>query len=70
MAHLSNKSFIQQFRLSVAMATNQNEAFVHFMVQEYSKHELKKFCQNTCNEIAIKANFHFSHYKPGNFRLP
>ena len=24
---------------------------------------LKKFYPNTCNETAIKANFHFSHYK-------
>ena len=22
-----------------------------------------KFCKNTCSEIAIKTNFHFSHYK-------
>ena len=24
---------------------------------------LKKFCQNIRNKIAVKANFHFSHYK-------
>ena len=24
---------------------------------------LKQLCQNTCNKTAIKANFHFSHYK-------
>ena len=24
---------------------------------------LKNFCQNICNEIEIKAYFHFSHYK-------
>ena len=23
----------------------------------------KKFCHNTCNKTAIKANFHFPHYK-------
>ena len=22
-----------------------------------------KFCQNICNEMAVNANFHFSHYK-------
>ena len=25
---------------------------------------LKMYCQNTCNEIAINVNSHFSHYKP------
>ena len=35
----------------------------------FNKHFEKMFCQNTCNETAIKANFHFSYYKSGNFKL-
>ena len=27
------------------------------------EHFCKNFCQNICSEIAINANFHFSHYK-------
>ena len=48
------------------MATNQNEEFAK---QKYTwwrttqQTFLKKFCQNTCNDTAIKANFHFSSYK-------
>ena len=54
-------------RLSVAMTTNQIEEFVHLLYawwrttqQTFIK---KKFCQNTCSEVAIKTYFHFSHYK-------
>ena len=57
------KSLIQHFRLSVAMATNQNEEFVQLLC--YSTIFIKTFCQNTCtcSEIAINTYFHFSHYK-------
>ena len=42
------------------MATKQNE---ECLVKEYCKNISKKICQNTCSKTAIKANFHFSHYK-------
>ena len=29
----------------------------------FKEHFLKNICQNICNMIAIKAAFHFSHYK-------
>ena len=63
----SYKSLIQHFRLSVVMETNQNEEFVQLLlclVEDYSTNIYKKFCQNTCSEIPIKTNFHFSHFKP------
>ena len=44
------------------MATNQNEEFAqHFYTwwRTTLKIFLKIFCPNTCNETAIKANFHF-----------
>ena len=33
------------------------------LVEDYSTNNFKNFCQNICNKTAIKANFHFSHYK-------
>ena len=44
-------------------------SFATIMFQERKKKKkrnnfLKMFCQNTCNEIAINVNSHFSHYKP------
>ena len=62
----SYKSLIQRFRLSVAMATNQNEEFVKLLYAWWRTTQqtfIKKFCQNTCSEITIKTYFHFSHYK-------
>ena len=62
----SYKSLIQHFRLSVAMATNQNEEFVQLLYGWWRTTQqtfIKKFGQNTCSEIAIKTYFHFSHYK-------
>ena len=57
----SYKSLIQHFRLSVVMATNQNEKYEQLF---YSHQTFNKmFCQNSCSEIAIKSYFHFSHYK-------
>ena len=48
------------------MATNQNEEFVQLLYAWWRTTQqtfIKKFCQNTCSEIAIKTYFHFSHYK-------
>ena len=62
----SYKSLIQHFRLSVAMATNQNGEFVQLLYAWWKTTQqtfIKKFCQNTCSEITIKTYFHFSHYK-------
>ena len=62
----SYKSLIQHVRLSVGMATNQKEAFVqlHYACWRTTQQTfIKKFCQNTCSEIAIKTYFHFSRYK-------
>ena len=62
----SYKSVIPHFRLSVAMATNQNEKFVQLLyvwLRTTQQTFIKKFCQNTCSEIAIKTYFHISHYK-------
>ena len=63
----SFKSIIQHFRLSVAMATNQNEEFVQLLYawcRTTQQTFIKMFCQNTCtcSEIAIKTYFHFYHY--------
>ena len=61
----SYKSLIQHFRLSVAMAINQNEEFVQLLYAWWRTTQqtfIKKFCQNTCSEITIKTYFHFSHY--------
>ena len=33
------------------------------LVEDYSRNISVIFCQNICFEIAINANFHFSHYK-------
>ena len=60
------KSLIQHFRLSVAMATNQNVEFVQLLYAWWRTTQqtfIKTLCQNTCSETAIKTNFHFSHYK-------
>ena len=60
------KSLIQHFRLSVAMATDQNEKFVQLLYAWWRTTQqtfIKMFCQNICSEIAIKTYFHFSHYK-------
>ena len=74
MAHNNSyKSLIQHFSLSVAIATNQNEEFAqnfNFWRRTTLQTFLKKFCQNTCNETAIKANFHFSHYKSMETKVP
>ena len=59
-------SLIQHFRLSVAMATNQNEEFVQLLYAWWRTTQqilIKKFCQNTCSEIAKRTYFHFSRYK-------
>ena len=48
------------------MATNQNELAAHNFYAWWKTTQqkiLEKFCQNTCSKTAIKANFHFSHYK-------
>ena len=48
------------------MATNQNEEFVQDFYAWWRTTQqtvLKKFCQNTYNETAIKANFHFPYNK-------
>ena len=69
MAHLSEqleKLNFQHVRLSVSMATNQNEEFVQHLYASWRTIQqtiLKRFCQNTYNKTAIKANFYFSHYK-------
>ena len=58
----SYKSLIQQFRLSVAMATYQNVEFVQLLYAWWRTTKqtfIKTFCQNTCSEIAIKTYFHF-----------
>ena len=58
----SYKSFIQHFRLSVAMATNQNEEFVQLLYawrRTTQQTFIKKFCQNTSSETY----FPFSYYK-------
>ena len=56
------------------MATNQNEEFAQNFYAWWMttlQTFLKKFCPDTCNESAIKANFHFSHYKSmETFKLP
>ena len=31
--------------------------------RDHSRNISVKFCQNICNEIAVNANFHFSHNK-------
>ena len=59
----SYKSLIQHFRLSVAMARNQNDEFLCLVEATQQTSIKKKFCQNTCSEIAIKTYFHFSRYK-------
>ena len=48
------------------MATNQNEEFVQLLyawLRTTEEKHIKKFCQNTSSEVAIKTYFHFSHYK-------
>ena len=56
------------------MATNQNEEFAQMFYAWWRITQqtfLKQFCQNTCNETAIKADFHFSYYKSTKtFKLP
>ena len=63
----SYKSLIKYVRLSVAMATNQNEEFVELLYgwwRTIQQTFIKiKFFQNNCSEIAIKTYFHLSHYK-------
>ena len=64
-AHLS-ESLIQNFGLSVTMATNQNVEFVQFLYAWWRTTQqtfIRTFRQNTCSEIAIKIYIHFSHYK-------
>ena len=34
-----------------------------WLVEDYSRNISVKLCQNICNDIAIKAYFHVSHYK-------
>ena len=67
MAHLNiYKNLIQHFRISVAMATNQNEEFVQCVyawLRTTQQMFLIKFCQNTYHETVMKADFHFPHYK-------
>ena len=61
----SYKSLIQQFRLSCH--GNKSKWGICTtslcLVEDYSTNIYKKFCQNTCSEIARMTNFHFSHYK-------
>ena len=48
----SYKNLIQYFRLSVVMATNQNEESEQFLYAWWRiTHQtfIKKFCQNTCS---------------------
>ena len=53
--------YFLKLSISVAIATNQIQRFRQkwCLVKDYSR----KFCQNICSDIAIKANFHFSYYK-------
>ena len=39
-------------------------------MKDHSINISKKFCPSTCNETAIKADLHFSHYKPMETKLP
>ena len=57
----SYKSLIQHFRLSVAMATNQNEEFLHLLYALWRTTQ-QTFIKKKV-EIAITTYFHFSHYK-------
>ena len=48
-----------------------HHSFATIMFQKKKKKKKKEekqlskmYCQNTCNEIAINVNSHFSHYKP------
>ena len=47
------------------MVTNQNEEFAKIYTWWRTTQQtiLKMFCQNTCNDTAIKTKIHFSHYK-------
>ena len=47
--------FFREFNLSVAMATNQ--------IHMFGKRLLKEHLCKICNEISIKAYFHFYNYK-------
>ena len=70
---MSHNGLIQHFSLSVAMATNQNEESAqNFYAWWRTKllTFLKTFCPNTCNETAIKANFHFPIISLWKLKLP
>ena len=46
------------------MPTNQNEEFAPkfvYLMEDHFANISKNICPNTCNDTAIKANFHFSH---------
>ena len=36
---------------------------IDIFVEDYSRNISVNVCQNICSEMAINANFHFSHYK-------
>ena len=59
--------FFFKFNVSVAMATNQNQQFRQNSYEDYFRNISVK---NICNEIAINLNFHFSHYKSMETKLP
>ena len=69
-------NIFRKFSLLVSMTTNQNERFGQKVCvwERTTQQTLKKifFCKNICNEIAINANIHFSHYtcKYENLKLP
>ena len=70
----SYKSLIQQFRLSVVMATNQNEEFEQHSLcleEDYSsniyQNVLSKYLQWDSNKELLSL---FSLYLNGNFKLP
>ena len=58
--------FFRKFRLSVAMATSQNQRFGQNLYGGrglFQKHFCKTFFQKICSNTEINASFHFSHYK-------
>ena len=56
----------RKFSFLVTMTINQIERYrqkVYIWKRTTQQIFLQHFRQNICNEIAINANFHFSHYK-------
>ena len=54
------------------MATNQFSGLdkIRMVSSGLLKKHFCKTCENICSEIAINANFLFSHYVNGNYKLP